>query len=808
MDKASTQITLFLDSSSIAVNGSITASGQLKATGVDLTGISISLNLTDPDGTIHTATATVSDEFGHYNLPYAMFNKEGVWQIKAKFAGNTNLNLSESQSIALTVASRSGYAILIEGDLSGQWRNQYTDSLDDIRQKMLSKGFTDSDIFYLSYEVTSHAGVDRATTKANIQYAIEQWALDRINQAGSAPLYIVMIDHGSTSGQFYIDQTGQLGSEEYVTPAELNTWLTTLETGLGSNNNLKTIIINGTCYSGTFISALSKKNRVILTSSKSTETSVQGPSYTSLNKQYGELFVYWLFHYLKEGQNLKEAFKKAAEYTEDERCTDNKCNKNSKASINSNTRQHPLLEDNQDGLGSSLTEIESSVDGTVAATIMLGIGTNPVAINWQEVSQTKTVTLGVTSTGLYAKTDDFASTAAAWVEIRKPSYVAPAGENTGQVVMNLPQVAGVSNAGQSRFDFTIGQTILTEAGTYILKYYAADSNGEILPPVSGVLYVNTLQNLSPTSFSLSSPANDMTTDSARILFNWDVATDPDCDAVTYTLRIYADNNGAKGSELKKYELIAQTGYLLDATVETQSDGNTPLFTSGSYYHWDIEAVDSKGASTGSTQTNRFRATFTNTALTAIITGYITDALTGEPVIFATITADIGGTGLSLPDSGEYFLFVPSGNITLTVKSQGYQDSVLGTFYASPGAMLEGKDIAMTPLAPASAMLETTVSPDRKARQNCTPGTLPVLLNSSQFSSLQSAFDAAAADTDIIKIMSGAYSFGAVTYTKSNALALKGGYNSGFTDNTNAYTTISGTVTIQGGTVVIENIVIQ
>lgn len=79
--------------------------------------------------------------------------------------------------------------------------------------------------------------------------------------------------------------------------------------------------------------------------------------------------------------------------------------------------------------------------------------------------------------------------------------------------------------------------------------------------------------------------------------------------------------------------------------------------------------------------------------------------------------------------------------------------------------------------------------------------------------LSEALEAVAADNEIIMHMSGRYAAasGSITYAKAYPVTLRGGFNTDFTTNSGAYTTLTisnGGLTLQGGAITVENIVLQ
>ena len=275
--KAESRLTMVADTGSISPTGKVTVSGQLDAVtplAMDVSGTEVHIDFIKPDGNVaFTGTAITYDPDGHFTHTSGMsFGEEGLWTVKARLTGNSNLNDSESTPWDLMVSASAGYAILIQGDSNGTYADDYVASLDDIYQKLTKRQFEEDDILYLGYGNSTRSPQITFTpvSKENIEWAITDWAAGRITSGGIAPLYIILMGHGS-SGLFHI-------YPDTITPEDLDGWLTILEAKVqsGLGKQLSTVVANGSCYSGSFIPKLSKPGRVIVTSGAEDENRHQG----------------------------------------------------------------------------------------------------------------------------------------------------------------------------------------------------------------------------------------------------------------------------------------------------------------------------------------------------------------------------------------------------------------------------------------------------------------------------------------------------------------------------------------------------
>jgi hypothetical protein len=292
----------------------------------------------------------------------------------------------------------------------------------------------------------------------------------------------------------------------------------------------------------------------------------------------------------------------------------------------------------------------------------------------------------------YAKTSDPGNTNASWAEVIKPSFSQPDSGGTGQVVMSLPKVIGTYNDNTNKkwWEFQIS---VDEPGMYKVFYYAMDSDQNTLPPVAGTFYVNAAGNHAPSAVALTEPEDNKEINDALMLFKWQKAADPDLNPVTYTLRIYEDNAGLKGSEIKRYELIPQEFHYFNGAKEMRNDGSY-LFTVGASYWWDIEAIDGMGASVIS-DARKFRVMFTN-LISGIVTGIVYSDRDFSRIAAATMLATIGNSTVPVSVvNGAFAITVQQGSIVLAANGSGYTDAFVSDIAVRSGDVTN-VNIAMSP----------------------------------------------------------------------------------------------------------------
>jgi|GEM_PF-3037266 len=339
-----------------------------------------------------------------------------------------------------------------------------------VYQMFVDKGQSPDRIYYIASDTTL-PGVTASATITNLQYAITQWAKDKVGPDQALTIY--MMDHGG-KGVFYLDKT----AGQNVTPAEFNGWLNQLETAKpGTPIN----VIYEACYAGSFIesgSAISKPGRVIIAS-----TSSQLRAFAS---REGAIFSDHLLHWLKQDASLFNSFQEARWATE-----------------SGFMRQEPWLDDNGDGAPNTAN------DGQVAA--LRGFNQpgsfsfEPADDPWppfvKDISTPGGLTQGqsaqITAQILSQPTNPIAEV---WAVLYPPSYTIV---HESEEMVPLPStLAPAQQSGDSwRFDLNS----LSEAGTYTAVIYARSQNGLEARPENVQFTVDPANTVTPTATPTGTP---------------------------------------------------------------------------------------------------------------------------------------------------------------------------------------------------------------------------------------------------------------------------------------------------------------
>jgi YVTN family beta-propeller protein/parallel beta-helix repeat protein len=691
-----------LQRETVDISGSLT---RLPKTGTSLSGLTITFTVTDPDQEIvplkvlddQGAVADplvpggtrTYDEDGHFTLGrVAGFTKKGVYTIRATFGGTPALADSASPVKSVLVGDSAGYAIVLEGKVSnGEGLASHNKSANRVYKTLLARGFVDDNIKYFNYAV--QPGVDAAPTKAAMQNAIEVWARDRMN-AVPAPLYVIMVDHGNPHA-FYL-------GAEILTPVDLDAWLDTLEASLNANAlKEKRIVVDGSCYSGSFIAVLSKAGRVIVTSAAGDEQSYKGPNEPD-NIRSGEYFLEELFRELNLGHSLREAFVVATERTGIFTRKGGSANDGGK--YQDDAAQHPLLDDDGDQVGSNVLS-DGSGDGvasggtylgvgTGSATVAAGVGVTGVAGNPAEfVSVGDTQHLGPleSKVSLGGTVSLNADVSTAWVEIRKPSKVLAGSGGTGQLEVSIPkEFLMLKKNGRWECGLNAALTgekcafVFDESGRYEVFFLTKQkTTGEVTSMKRALVYKDKAGNQAPAAVGLLAPENGSGALTVLML-DWDGSTDPDGDDLTYTVLV-SQHSDFSTPDLVREEvgaselLLGVDAGLLDLTT----------------YYWKVIAVDAYGA-TAESPVWSFTTNNTNPALPGFIQGCATDAVSRARVASPAVRSNYGLVSVS---GSCYSIFSSPGPVTITVSANGYTSrSVTATV---PSGTSSTVNVALAPV---------------------------------------------------------------------------------------------------------------
>ena len=691
VSKAETRVTLDVTSQAIKSGDSVSISGKFTPhpdCEADLSGIPITLDIVGPGGT-DSHTVQTNDQWGHFSLSnYAGFSGPdaiGLWTITARFVGNDAYIPATSDSFPIHVMETAGYAIVVQGKIaSEEGLASHNKTTNAVYRQLRNRGLSDDDIMYFNYDTTQQDEnnvfiVDDIPSKNGIQLAITQWAMERMNDH-PANLYVVMVNHG-LADTFYIYPDLQ----SPITATELDSWLDTLQGNLvGQAADQEIVVLLGFCRSGSFIDDVTGNKRVIIASAAEDESSYKGPNDGDVDGQgnplrEGEYFVSEFFKAASYGKSVKRCFQEAVELTE---------NFTGSESVNAgvpffdDSLQHPLLDDNGDGIGSN--DLGVSVgDGLLSEKLFIGVssvtGNDPGDVSLTEVADAVFINAGEDNTSsLWAKVDDSKRLRTIWVEIKPPGYTPVDPGDSGQVEMILSKTIGIYSEAEERYEWpNLGG--FTDPGTYRAFYFARDDEtGNVSSLETTTIYKAKSDNTIPDPFALILPRDGAKILDEVFLLDWEDSSDQDGDSLTYTV-LFSEDDPNFINPMRKGGL-RRSSYIGSRIVDGIKDST--------HYYWKVQATDQYGG-VRETSVREFDTNFVNFLIVALQV-HVYSVSTGESITEANVR--VGNTDLVKTDS-YFFGLIPPGDYDLEVDAIGYSPIIYSS-YTIPEVVIAEMDFGL------------------------------------------------------------------------------------------------------------------
>ncbi len=572
----------------LASNAPVLFSGQLLPVDniEDLSGRKVFLYLLDAQGQKiqMPLSPRMTDAAGHYQFGELSAAFPGQYTLTTCLLRNDYSNREEecANSTTVLVDRPAGYVILLNANASTQT------TAERIHHSFKQRGFLNQDIRYLSegLETPSQAG---------FLSAIEQWAAARL-QTAPAPLYIVML------GQEGSDNSVLLDNGEVITAEALNASLNALEAQLDDSTGLNEprVLMIGSAGSGGFIPQVSAPHRIVLTSTTADDT------LAPVLADSGDVFLETLFQHFSRGTSLLQAFQHATELTDalSHQYTDTQ--QALSLPYFDQATQHPLLDDNADGIGTHIFSQELTLqEGLIAQHLILGAGdSSERSLAEPEAVEAFQTDIGQVTESLFLSPDT--TQAQLWL---RPHRLHDAQQATVYV-----RGTGLSGTLERPMTLNNGRYEWTEdsfqtPGRYDVFYTLQTPRAVIDPetnqPLSltssslikhSVVYKQRPDNQAPTAIQLIDPSPAHRWIDENHQFDWNTATDPDGDALTYTLHIENASNHQPALHVTDLRLSHYT--VTDRTrtgVNTEQQSEYFGLVEGQAYLWWVEAVDADGA---------------------------------------------------------------------------------------------------------------------------------------------------------------------------------------------------------------------
>ncbi|HHT9146265.1 MAG TPA: outer membrane protein assembly factor BamB family protein [Candidatus Wunengus sp. YC61] len=685
----------------VNVSGIVTLTPDNETTRNEFLEENLKLISIDPDGeyedVIETQPFLSSDQI-QYKFEAVKLPDVGAWKLLVGFEEDNSFTGTNSATIEIEVhevaKEVAGYAILVEGrvkeksaDDKAKARVKDSSDLDshnlttnDIYEKLLKRGFTEDNIYYFNFD-DSQDGVYGKPAKDEIINTITEMA-SFMNES-PAPLYLIFAGFGDKEKFFMYPDT--------LKSSDLADALNSLESQLNATASEEPlVIVLGANRSGSFINALSKSGskRVIITSADTEEVAYKGPLPPDETIRHADYFVWEFFKYAAGGLSLKKCYEKAAdkiaEFTENEDGNGLKGASAGNGQYFDDSAQHPLLDDNGDGVGTyGILSSLSGKDGEISSDLVLGIGTTTTPLELTEVTDVITLEAENGSPALFAKVNDTTKVDEAWTEIVSPNFSLKNDKDaTEQQVINLPRFKyNEFDSTEEKYiwnDFSSNKNFndFGKTGEYEIFYFARDNFGRITPFMESVVYKNAADNQPPESFNPISPGNGTET-AVALTFDWEDSTDPDS-------KTALPDDGTNAKTASKTEGVTYTLMVSESsdfgTIKYQQKGladstaivdKTAGLIDGTTYYWKVLASDAKGGTTLTGTSTSFKPKLSN-GYPGFIKGFIFDKDTNAKISNATISVQGTKGSYTTTKSGAYFLQLSSGTYPLSVEASGYE----------------------------------------------------------------------------------------------------------------------------------------
>ena len=583
---------------------------------------------------------------------------------------------SEPEPCTPSIADFPGYAIIAVGSIDNKGFDSHLFTSKNVFHHFKNKQ-SDIDIqndyirYYAPQDGTLTEGEDTFFQPGNsyveeIKDAIQVWALEKMKSYPDT-LYLVFIDHGFHE-MFYLYKT------ETIMADDLDHWITFLEEELQKSNiNEDIIIVLGSCSSGSFIQRLSHKNkrRIIITSTSVYEQSFRGEIQAGGLVRDGEFFITSLFNAFGSGMNLNKSFQLATKLTEEFTYNDESIKKNPFFDL---AMQHPLLDDNGDGIGSNALYLNT--DGIKAENIYFSqnvsnttefyqVGAEPQVLenNSQDV-----ITLWATLTNF-----DVVIKPKVWAEIRRPdTEIDEPDQSPEQILIHLNKLELNWNENKERFEEQL--EIPETPGKYSILFYAQDTNSRLSTSQTLFVYQSTpLENHAPDPFSLQYPENGADDKRTSFAANWNRTQDSDGHQIDYTVFFSLDATFPDIPEKTIYFPGIQNNYLF---VELCND--TFCWDAKTVY-WKVRAIDEFGLFTES-DIRWFRPDDKNNDI-AMVTLNCYNKVNDKEIPYPTISsnADVNDSQIIIIDN-----IVNTFDLNISATAAGYINAYTNLSIFQPG----------------------------------------------------------------------------------------------------------------------------
>jgi outer membrane protein assembly factor BamB len=277
-----------------------------------LSGREVTVVVKDPAGEGRPVRVTTDD----YGVGGIRIKPEvnGRWKITVDWEGDDLFEgiYLENDYVVETLAKAVIALCGVDPGAGERWR-RFGYMVGDVYKRLFRmRGLSDEDIYLLSPgRIGEEVVVDEPTTKEGLRSAITEWAVREVE--GRLPLFVYLIGEGSGVGELALQpRPTESDPATYLRADELDGWLSEFERSSGVRD--VTVIIDS-CFSGGFVRELSRPGRIVISSTRDTDTALVGVcSFTGFLSQEIYLHGGGEEH---AGLSLGEALRKVVETTKE-----------------------------------------------------------------------------------------------------------------------------------------------------------------------------------------------------------------------------------------------------------------------------------------------------------------------------------------------------------------------------------------------------------------------------------------------------------------------------------------------------------
>jgi ligand-binding sensor domain-containing protein len=363
---------------------------------------------------------------------------DGTYYVKVYNHDPDQYGRDATYDLSIRVQPIGGAAIVVAGHDDGyRLQSNIYHCTDQSYDVFADGGIPVDNLYYLTPD-DANPDRDQDSTSSNLQYAIQTWAADKVGP--EVPLYLYLIDHGGLD-TFIIN-----GSDDTISPSDLDAWLTTLEQATGADTI--NIFIEA-CRSGSFIDGwqeVAGPGRVVIASTSR--------DYNAYASAQGAYFSDAFFSAVGESKDLCQSFRDAEEAVEA-----------------TGLRQEPWIDDDGDGVPNEPEDCELARRRGLAAFF----GDRPPVIDAIAVPLRIEGYVGT----IKARVRDDMGVDDVWAVIYPPSFEEPEPTDT-MPALDLTSIKLLDLDGDGEYSGTY--TGFTEVGEYHIVVYAEDDEGDQATP--------------------------------------------------------------------------------------------------------------------------------------------------------------------------------------------------------------------------------------------------------------------------------------------------------------------------------------